>query len=94
MAADEPAFTRLNIRVTPRSSRPGVEIDADGLVHVRVAAAPAEGAANEAIIRVLSEALGLPKSRIKIDRGQTSRHKQVLIDMSAEELRMRLGRPD
>lgn len=79
------AACRLRVRVTPRGGADridGVETDPDGrpLVRVRVRAVPAEGEANEAVILLLSRALGLPKSTLEIVSGAGSRIKTVEID--------------
>jgi uncharacterized protein YggU (UPF0235/DUF167 family) len=55
-----------------------------------VTAPPADGAANKAVLTVLSDALSLPRSRIEIVRGASSRQKLVRFDLSAEELDRRL----
>lgn len=62
---------------SPRSRVDGVRGDA---VLIRVAAPPVEGAANEALIAFLSEALGVPRRCITIVSGGTSRNKRVHIE--------------
>jgi uncharacterized protein (TIGR00251 family) len=56
----------------------------DGLrgdaVLIRLAAPPVEGAANEALIAFLSEALGVPRRSIAIVSGEKSRDKRVRIE--------------
>jgi uncharacterized protein len=46
---------------------------------VRVRAAPHEGAANDALVRVLAEALGVPPRNVTIAGGATSRIKRVSV---------------
>lgn len=86
----------LPIRVTPRSAKPGIggwRADADGReeLEVRVAEAPADGAANEAVIRLLAKALGVSRSEVEIISGAASRHKRVAVPFAIEEARKRLG---
>ena len=86
----------IAIRVTPRSARPGIggwRAGADGRdeLEVRVAEAPADGAANEAVIKLLAKALGVSRSELSIISGATSRHKRVEIPFDAAEARGRLG---
>ena len=86
----------IAIRVTPRSARPGIggwRVDADGReeLEVRVAAAPSDGAANEAAIKLLAKALGISRSELSIISGAASRHKRVAIPFDLEEARGRLG---
>lgn len=73
-------MARITIRVQPRASASEVAgYGADGALKVRVTAPPVEGAANEAVIRTLSGALGVPKSSISILRGDTGRVKVIEI---------------
>ncbi len=59
---------------------------------MRVHAPAAEGAANQECVRVLSEALGVPKTAVQIARGSRSRHKHILVaGLTAEEVRARLS---
>jgi hypothetical protein len=86
----------LPIRVTPRSAKPGIggwRADADGReeLEVSVAEAPADGAANEAVIRLLAKALGVSRSEVEIVAGAASRHKRVAVPFAIEEARKRLG---
>jgi len=87
---------QIAIRVTPRSAKPGIRnwrTGADGReeLEVRVAAAPADGAANEAVIGLLVKALGVSRSQVTITSGHLSRHKRVEVSLPAEEIRRRLG---
>jgi uncharacterized protein (TIGR00251 family) len=49
-------------------------------VLIRLAAPPVEGAANEALVAFLSDALGLPRRSVTIISGDTSRDKRVRIE--------------
>jgi uncharacterized protein (TIGR00251 family) len=49
-------------------------------VLIRLAAPPVEGAANEALVAYLSDALGLPRRSVTIVSGKTSRDKRVRIE--------------
>lgn len=50
------------------------------MLKVRVSAAPADGAANAAVIAVIAKALRLPKSAVRIAAGDTARIKRLEID--------------
>ena len=87
----------LSIRVTPRSAKPGIgdwKTDPGGrpFLEVRVAAAPADGAANDEVIRLLAKALGLPKSSLAIVSGQTARLKRIEVPLDEAEIRARFNR--
>ena len=58
---------------------------------MRVAEAPADGAANEAVVRLLAKALGTSRSEVEIISGATSRHKRVAVPFDLAEARRRLG---
>ena len=62
--------------MTPGASRDAVAI-ADGVVQLRVTAPPADGAANEAVLRLLAAALGRPPRDLTLLRGATARIKLV-----------------
>jgi uncharacterized protein (TIGR00251 family) len=86
----------LAIRVTPRSAKPGIggwRAGADGReeLEVRVAEAPTDGAANDAVVKLLAKALGISRSEVSIISGHASRHKRVSIPYEPRELRERLG---
>ena len=86
----------LAIRVTTRSARPGIgswRIGQDGReeLEVRVAEAPADGAANDAVVTLLAKALGTSRSEVSIISGAASRHKRVAVPCDADESRRRLG---
>jgi len=73
------------LRVTPRGGRDdidGIETLANGrsVVKVRVRAIADGGEANRAVTDLLARALGVPKARVKILSGATSRLKQVAVD--------------
>jgi len=69
------------LRVTPRSSRDAIEgVDEAGEIRVRVTAAPADGAANKAVIKLLAKSLGVPKRALTLVSGVASRHKRLQIE--------------
>ncbi len=81
---------QLSIRVIPRSSKNTLEWE-EGILKARLTAPPVDGAANEALVALLAERLGLPKRAIRIARGATARLKTIEIaDLSQEEVEQRL----
>ena len=83
---------RLALRVVPRASRDVVVGYRMGALLVRVTAAPVEGAANEAIARVLSKRLGIATRAVRIVSGQGSKLKVVEIDgLEVAEVWRRVG---
>lgn len=83
------------VHVQPRASKPGlgpVVAGASGAVlKARVSAAPTDGQANAALCEMIAKALGVPKSRVRIERGETSRHKQVHVTGATDELLAKLA---
>ena len=71
---------RFSVRVQPRSSRTGVEGGHGDALKVRVTAPPLDGAANEAVVEVLAEALGVPRRAVRIVAGDSSRTKVVEVE--------------
>jgi uncharacterized protein (TIGR00251 family) len=69
----------LNIRVIPRSPRTKVDGTRGDAILVRLAAAPVDGAANEALIAFLSEALDVPRRDLTLVSGEKSRDKRVRV---------------
>ena len=70
----------LTVRVTPRASKPGITVDADGTLKVRLRSAPVEGAANEELIAMLAKAFELPRRAVTIAAGAHARTKRVMLD--------------
>jgi uncharacterized protein (TIGR00251 family) len=79
------------VRLTPKGGRDsvdGLETLADGstVLQARVRVAPHEGAANDALCRLLAKAMGVPPGRVEIVGGATSRIKRVKIVGEARTL--------
>jgi uncharacterized protein len=70
---------QFEIRVTPKSSRRSVTVDADGRIKVALNSPPAEGKANAECIELLSKKLGIAKSYISILRGEKGRTKTICV---------------
>lgn len=83
--------TSLPVHLHPRARRDEIAGWQGERLKVRVTAPPVEGAANEALVRFLAEALGVRRSQVRLTQGLRSRDKTVEIEgLSAEELRARL----
>ncbi len=79
------------LRVTPRGGHDdfdGIETLANGrvVVKVRVRAIAEGGEANRAVTELLAKALGVPKARVRILSGTTSRLKQMAVDGDPRKL--------
>lgn len=86
----------LAVRVTPRSAKPGIgewKSDPGGrdFLVVRVAAAPAEGAANVEVVKLIAKKLGVAKGTVRIVSGDTARLKRLDVPLTEDEVRARLS---
>jgi hypothetical protein len=85
----------LLVRVIPRSGRTAVDGRRGEALLVRLAAAPVDGAANDALIRFLADLFGRPRRDIAIVAGEKSRDKQVRINgLTDDQLARRLSTLD
>jgi uncharacterized protein len=81
----------LDIRVIPRARRTAVDGMRDGAVLIRLAAPPVGGAANDALVAFLADALDLPRRNITILAGERSRTKRVqILGLGVDSIRARL----
>jgi hypothetical protein len=71
------AGVSVTIRVTPRAGKTAIVGVRDDVLLVKLAAAPVDGAANDALIDLLSDAFELPRRNISIVAGDKSRTKRV-----------------
>jgi hypothetical protein len=78
--------TKLALRVQPGAKRDALLARlASGEWKVAVTAPPAEGRANEAVVRLLSELLGVKRRQVRVARGAGSRGKLVEVEGLSEE---------
>lgn len=70
----------MHVHVQPRASRSEVVGTHGAALKVRLLAPPVDGAANEALVALLAEELGVPRRDVRIVHGATSRTKVVEIE--------------
>lgn len=68
----------LYIRVTPRA-RHDVLQPGEQRLQARLRAPPADGKANQALCRLLANRLGVPRSAVRVVKGERGREKTVRI---------------
>jgi uncharacterized protein (TIGR00251 family) len=89
---DTPDGLTLRVRVQPRASREGLGGEREGALVVRLTAPPVEGAANEALARLLGKTLGVPPSAVRVVSGASGRNKVVgIAGLSAADALTRLA---
>ncbi len=71
--------TLINLHVLPSSSRNAVGETKNGFVKIKITSAAVGGKANSALVAFLSKRLKVPKSGIKIVRGETAKRKTMII---------------
>ncbi len=84
----------VSLRVTPRAARNRIDGHTDGepsAIRVAVTTPPADGKANQAVIKLLAKAWKLPKSSLSVVKGASGRRKTILVagDPSVLETRLR-----
>ncbi len=82
----------LSIKLQPRASANEIGEPMGGELRIKVTAPPVDLAANEALIRLLSETFGCSRNRIELIRGRTSRHKLIKVrGITVEEILAKLA---
>jgi uncharacterized protein (TIGR00251 family) len=76
---ETPSGVTFSVRVLPRSSRSEIIGESEGVLRVKLTAPPVEGAANKALVELLSDRLKVAKSRITILAGQSGRAKVISV---------------
>ena len=76
---------RFAVRLTPRAAADRIDGVVDGVLRARVGAPAVEGAANNALLRLIADALGVARRDVRIIAGATSRQKLVVVAGVTEE---------
>ncbi|MBN1787502.1 MAG: DUF167 domain-containing protein [Sedimentisphaerales bacterium] len=74
------------VKVVPAGSKTSFEGVYDGMLKIKLSAAPEKGKANQALIDFLAETLGVRKKFIKIVSGMTSKVKQVCVEQISPQI--------
>jgi uncharacterized protein (TIGR00251 family) len=81
---------RFSVRVQPRNARSAIVGVHVGALKVKLNAAPVDGAANDELVDLLAEWLGVPARTITIVHGAASRSKLVEVSgVTADHVRQR-----
>jgi uncharacterized protein len=71
---------RFRVRLQPRASRNEIVGLAGGALRVRLHAPPVDGAANDALVAFLADRLAVPRRRVRIVSGASSRMKTIEVE--------------
>jgi len=76
---------KIWVQVHPNARRNEVQSEKDGIWHLKIAAPPVKGRANQELISLLSDVLQVSKSNLAIEKGLSSRRKLIDIRGLAQE---------
>ena len=83
----------IEIHLQPGAKRNEIVGFKEGVLYAKVTALPQKGQANRALVELMAQTLGMPKSAIDIIRGQSSRSKVIAVyGLTGEEVKEILGR--
>ena len=84
-------MSRITVHVVPRARTTEVAGLHGDAIRIRVAAPPADGAANLELVRFLAERLGVPKNAVQIVSGALGRQKVIdIAGISSEAVQQAL----
>lgn len=73
---------KLNILARPNAKKTILTGISDQGLHIAIHAKPHHGEANKELISYLARLFKLPKSQVVLQRGEGSRHKQVIVPLT------------
>jgi len=71
--------TLLSVKLQPRASKNEIGGPLGDELKIKVTAPPVDAAANQALIELLADTLDCSRAKVELLRGQTSRHKTILL---------------
>ncbi len=76
----------VTVRVIPRSRQTRIDGVRNNAVLVRLAAAPVDGAANDALLELLADILECSRRQLRLVSGERSRDKSIQVDGIPSEI--------
>jgi uncharacterized protein (TIGR00251 family) len=84
--------TLLSVKLQPRASKNEIYSPLGDELKIKVTAPPVDAAANQALVEFLADKLDCSRGKVELLRGQTSRHKTIMLHgFKPEEILQRLG---
>lgn len=71
--------TLLSVKLQPRASKNEIGEPLGDELKIKVTAPPVDAAANQALVEFLADKLDCSRGKVELLRGQTSRHKTILL---------------
>ena len=87
------AKVRVAVHVQPRASRSEIIGQHGAALKVRLQAPPVDGAANEALVRLLADALDVPERSVRVVAGAASRSRRGEVDGTTADAVRALASP-
>jgi TIGR00251 family protein len=75
-----PQGIRLQCHIQPKASRDAIAGVHNERLKIHITAPPTDGKANAHLQKFLAKALGIPRTRIRLISGQSSRQKSLLLE--------------
>lgn len=75
----KPEQATIVVQVQPNASQNKLVRFEDGVWHLRLAAPPVKGKANQELTKFLGDILGVAKGKLTIEKGVTSRRKVIAV---------------
>jgi len=83
----------IDIHLQPGAKRNEIVGFKEGVLYAKVTALPQKGQANRALLELMAQTLGVPRSDVDIIRGQSSRSKVIAVHgLTCDEVKEILGR--
>lgn len=73
--------TLLRLYIRPAASKTSWDKVFDDRQKVKIAAPPEDGKANEELVRFVAKSFSIPKSKVQIIRGESSKLKDLYLDL-------------
>jgi uncharacterized protein (TIGR00251 family) len=92
-----PGGVRIAVQITPNAKKTEVIGVLDDALKMKLQAQPIEGKANEALVKFLAGALGVPRSAVVITHGMTNKRKLIEIrsgGLTVDDVVLRLAPPN
>lgn len=77
----------IKVKIVPNSSKNDLVLENE-FIKIKITAQPIENKANQALIEFLSKRFKIPKTKIEILKGNTSKEKTVLLSTNDKEKRL------
>lgn len=81
-----PKGTLLEVYIQPGASNNSVVGTHGERLKIKIKAPPVDGEANQELVKFMGEYLGVSKSKVHLLKGESSRQKDILVELSPEEI--------